>query len=184
MSPNIKIAKAEFFKAQTLKNAVGPAAEALAKIDGAALGLSDKDAKTVADAAEIIGKIDSSAQAIIDQANSQYLNRDQNLINLASTRMFRIDSEIQEAQAHKRHAEQAHLEKTTELKKQGFNQVEIDEILDDPTPAIEAFQQKIADLGAEKIKIETFLGDAPRFDTDLLIGTTIKVAADQPAEAA
>ncbi|MDT4330869.1 hypothetical protein ACQE3E_17395 [Methylomonas sp. MED-D] len=179
-----KISKVEFFKAQTIKSAVGPAAEALAKIDGAALGLNDKDAKTVAAAAEIIGKIDSSAQAVIDQANSQYLNRDQDLINLASSRLFRIGSDIEAAQAHKRHAEQTHLEKTTELKKQGFNQVEIDEILDDPTPAIEAFQQKIADLGAEKIKVEAFLADAPRFAPDLLVGTTIEVAAEHPAEAA
>ncbi|WGS85014.1 hypothetical protein [Methylomonas sp. UP202] len=184
MSPNIRISKSEFFRAQTLKNAVGQAAEALAKIDGAALGLSDKDAKTVAAAAEILGKIDSSAQAVIDQANQQYLDRDQSLINLASTRMFRIGSDIEAAQAHKRHAEQAHLEKTAELTRQGFTQVEIDEILDDPRPAIEAFQQQISDLGAEKIKLEAFLADAPRFATDLLIGTTIEVAADQPAEAA
>lgn len=184
MSTNPAVSKAEFFKAQTLKNAVGPAAEALAKIDGAALGLSDKDAKTVAAAAEILGKIDSSAQGVIDQANQQYLNRDQDLINLAAKRMFQIDEDIHLSKALKQRETDAHLEKTIELKKQGFTPAEIEAVLDDPTPAIEAFKQQIADLGAEKLKVEAFLADAPRFDPDLLIGTTIEVAAEHPAEAA
>jgi len=179
-----KISKVEFFKAQTIKSAVGPAANALAKIDVSAIGLNEKEAKTVAAAAEIIGKIDSSAQAVIDQANQQYLNRDQDLINLAAKRMFQIDEDIHLSKALKQREADAHLEKTIELKKQGFNQLEIDAVLDDPAPAIEAFQQQIADLGAEKLKVEAFLADAPRFDPGLLIGTTLEVAADQPAEAA
>ncbi|WP_157204485.1 hypothetical protein [Methylomonas koyamae] len=135
-------------------------------------------------AAEILRKIDSSAQVVIDQANEQYVNRDQNLINAASNRLFRIDADIQAAQAHQRRAEQAHLEKTTELKRQGFSAVEIAAMLDAPEPAIEAYQQQIADLSAEKLKIEAFLDDSPRYEADLLVGTTIEIVADLPAEAA
>lgn len=184
MSPNIKISKSEFFKAQTIKTAVGPAAEALAKIDLSGIGLNDKEARTVAAAAEIIGKINLSAQVVIDQANQQYLNRDQGLINHAANRLFKIDEDIHLAKALKQREADAHAEKTVELKKQGFTPAEIDAVLDDPNPAIEAFQQQITALAAEKIKIEAFLSDAPRFDPNLLIGTTLEVAADRPAEAA
>ena len=184
MPKNLKISKTEMIRANAVKNMLIGASEALAKIYVASLGLSVNEARTITDAARILGKIHDEAQTVIDQGNKQFQGRDVELINRASNRYFRIDSDLEGAKIFLVNVRKAFDEKTTELKKQGFSQDEINAILDDPTPEIEARQQTIDTLIAEKAKIEQFLGDAPRFDPDLLNGTTIEVEHSENAQAA
>ncbi|WNB74556.1 hypothetical protein [Methylomonas koyamae] len=173
MPENLRITKSEMIRAVEVKQTVGAAADALAKIDVETLGLSAADAKTVAKAAKILGTTNSGAQAVIDQANSQFMKRDVNLINLASSRFFYIDRSIEELQSNKFWALKSFDDRTEELKKQRFNQDEINAILSGPAPEIEALQKKIDALVGEKSKIEKFLGDAPMFDPGLLAGTSL-----------
>lgn len=184
MHENLKISKKEFILAEAIKHTVGTAYEALTTVNTTSLSLSAIEAKTITDAAKILGKINDEAQAVIDQANKQYQDRDVTLINRAANRFFAIDSDIDLAKATQRGIQQAHDVKMDELKKQGFNQEEINNLLDDPAPVIEEFQQTIDALIKEKAKIEQFLGDAPRYDPNLLNGTTIEVGNSETAQAA
>lgn len=183
MSENLKVTKQEVIRAGTVKNAVGTAADALAKINIDSLGLSASETKTLAQAAKILGKLNEFAQDVIDLGNKQFRERDIELINRASTRFFRLDSDIEEIKARQRHAEKSFIAKTAELQNQSFSAAEIKELVTDPAPEIEALQQKIDGLIDEKSKVEAFLADAPRYDPDLLIGTAVEVVAET-AEAA
>lgn len=184
MSNNLRIARNEFIRAQSIRHSVGPAAQAIAAIDAGVLGLSTKDANTVADAAAILNKISGDAQAVIDQGNKQFVERDVELINRASSRFFAIDADIELAKAIQLHTQNAHDVKTDELKKMSFAQEEIDAVLTDPAPEIAALEQKIAGLRAEKLRISDFLNDSPRYNTDLLKYTSIEVGNSETAQAA
>lgn len=173
MHKNLKITKTEMCQAVSVKQTVVAAALALEKIDLESIGLSASDTKTVAQAAKILSKINAEATAVIDQANKQFQDRDENLINLASSRFFYIDRLLEEHKSNQYWVQKSFADRTEELKKQRFSQNEINAILDDPTPEIEALQKKIDALVGEKAKIEKFLGDAPMFDPGLLAGTSL-----------
>ncbi|MBS4051996.1 MAG: hypothetical protein KGZ69_12430 [Methylomonas sp.] len=178
------ISKHDLINASAIKGAVGPAADALKKIDTESLGLSVNETKILSQAAKILSDLDDFAQSVIDLGNKQFQSRDVELINRASSRFFAVDRDIAEAKAHQYHAEQAFIAKTAELQKQGFSAAEIKKLVTDPKPEIEALQQKINGLIVEKSRIEAFLADSPRFSPDLLIGTAIEVFADETAQAA
>lgn len=175
MSENLKISKNELIRANTVKNTVGPAVETLAKVDSSELGLSLNESKVIAQAVGILSKLVDDAQAVIDAGEKQYQNRDTGLINSASNRLFRIQSDVSECKAHQNRAQQAFSEKVTDLRQRGYSTREIKDLVDRPEPEIEALQARIDALVAEKAKVEAFLADAPRFDTALLAGTTIEV---------
>lgn len=184
MQANTSVTKHEICHANTIKNALGPAVEVLKKVDAPELGLSINEGKIIAQAVGILSKVVADAQAAIDAGEKQYQNRDVGLINRASNRFFRIESDIAEAEAHQRHAQQAFLEKTAELRKQGFTTLEIKGLVTNPESEIKALQQKIDALIEEKAKVEEFLADSPRFELKLLVGTAVEVKADETAEAA
>lgn len=184
MPENKIVTKHEVIRAGTVKNAVGPAVEALKKVDASELGLSLNEGKVIAQAVGILSKLVDDAQAAIDAGDKQFQGRDMELINRASNRFFRIGNDIDEAEARQRHAKESFLQKTAELRERGFTTLEIKGLVTNPDLEIEAFQQKIDALIAEKAKIEQFLADAPRFDPELLIGTAVEVESHETAEAA
>lgn len=183
MSKNL-VTKQEVIRAGAIKNAVGPAVEALKKIDSPELGLSLNEGKIIAQAVGILSKVLADSQAAIDAGDKQFQGRDTGLINRVSNRFFAIDRSIEECKAHQHHAQQAFFEKTAELRKQGFTTLEIKGLVTNPEPEIEALQARIDALVAEKFKVEAFLADAPRFSTELLIGTAVEVESHETAEAA
>lgn len=184
MPKKATITKNEIIRAGSVHNAVSKAAEALLALDPASVGASVSESATISMAAKILGKIAGEAKAILDQAEELFKNRDVALINRASARFFSVDKDVEECKAHQYHAQEAFNEKVAELKRQGFSQAEIDNMIESPAPQIEALEQKIVALLAEKAKVMKFMSDIPIYNPSLLAGTAVEVAPAEQAEAA
>lgn len=111
MQKNLKTRKHDVIRAGAIKNAVGPAVDALKKVDAPELGLSLLECKVILQAVEILSKLVGDAQAVLDAGEKQFQGRDVELINRASNRFFAIDRSIAEAEAHQRHAKESFLQK-------------------------------------------------------------------------
>lgn len=184
MSKKLVITKADVIRAGSTYNKVHKAADALSGLDSASIGFSVSEAATIAMAAKILSKIADEAKYVLDKAEELFKTRDTKLVNRASMRFHQIDRDVEEAKAFQFHHRQAFDVKTAELQKQGFSQTEIDAVLTDPAPQIEALEQKIEALLTEKAKVWAFLCDEPIFNPELLIGTAVEVVPTDAAEAA
>ncbi|OAH96158.1 hypothetical protein A1342_06740 [Methylomonas methanica] len=172
------ITKADVIRAGSIHNKVSKVAEALSGLDSASLGCTVSESTTIVMATKILGKIKDESQAVLDKAEELYKNRDVELINRATLRYWRIQEDTELCKISKHSVQQNFLEKTTELSKQGFSQIEIDAILTDPAPEIEVLELRIKALKTEKMRVEDFLRDVPIYSPELLVGTAVEVTAE------
>jgi len=120
----------------------------------------------------------NEATATIAQAKHQVANRPIELINAAFLRNSIIRDNITRLTSESNLAGQQYEMQVTELKKNGFDQVQIDYISPPIQPQLDAIAKNIDDLQNETLKIDKFLGDGPRYDLDLLAGTELAVLSD------
>jgi len=147
--------------------------DALAGVNGSVpLGKEAQKAITVFEA-EIL-PVFVRYKEIVTEGDAMYKNRDKELISNASTRMFRIPSDINLLESKFKHMVRASEHKTKVLREQGLSQSEIDLV---NKPVTEADHQELAEkidtLRDEEASLKAFLGDAPIFDTELLKNTSV-----------
>lgn len=150
-----------------------PAVEALGKIHSQVFRYNKQAmAETTAFLEFLCGKL-AEAQSIIEKAEQQYANRNQDLILAATTRYSRIDADVAATKHQQQSLKNTYKSKLEELKKQQFSDSEIEKIVASPDEEITALETTIDNLACEKLKVQKFLDDAPRYDPSILAGTRV-----------
>ncbi len=171
-----KVSMTDLKNAHQSKQQLVPAIEALQRITSQAVGYAD-DAhahEKIKLFSAWLQEFSSTASEVISRAQSQYDERPQELIQAANTRLHKIPDEILLRQKNCQFATEAHEAQTFDLKHKGFSSEQISKIVDDPSSEIERNMAEIIELEAEREHILSFLADAPRFELDLLKGTTLE----------
>lgn len=160
------------------------AAHGLPRLRALVAALENVDRKTVSgnvDAfAEVcnfkekISVICEKYQDIVSHGQSLHQNRDVELINKATNRLFKIPDDINLIRSKFSHSERAHDIKGGELRKQGLTQAEIDHFCPPITEADhKKLEQEIKALRAEEVALSAFLSDSPIFNIELLKNTSV-----------
>ncbi|WP_446810562.1 hypothetical protein ACH50O_02950 [Methylomonas sp. 2BW1-5-20] len=118
------------------------------------------------------------AESILDEVNgvaqpdtsAEMAMMDRGLVGAVALRAFSIGADIEREQQLGQSFINAHAEKVTELRRQGYTGDEALLMAPFPQINIDAFAANIADLAAEREKLEAFLA-SPGFDTRVLSGT-------------
>lgn len=160
--------KSNLAGAHQAKRLLDPAIEALKKIDVQALGHDPYSLEKLNSFVAWLQKFKDKADGTVAQAQSQIDSRPQHIIIAATSRMFQIPSCIEIEQKAIESKIAVHRTKNEEMKKQGFDESEIEKIIPFPQPEIDAHADTITSLKAEQKNIEVFLADAPRYDAALL----------------
>jgi len=113
-------------------------------------------------------------EGIVAEGDAMYDNRDKEMINKASTRMFRCPLDINLLESKFKHRVRTYEHKAKVLREQGLSQSEID-LVNKPIAELDhnELAEKINTLRAEEASLKAFLGDAPIFDTELLKNTSV-----------
>ncbi|MGZ8181240.1 MAG: hypothetical protein ACXWT1_04725 [Methylobacter sp.] len=165
--------KTDMRNAHNAKQLLTPAIDALQKINVQSVG-SVEAHENIKLFSAWLQEFSSTASEVISRAQSQYDERPQELIQAANTRLHKIPDEILLRQKNCQFATEAHEAQTFDLKHKGFSSEQISKIVDDPSSEIERNMAEIIELEAEREHILSFLADAPRFELDLLKGTTLE----------
>lgn len=150
-----------------------PLAEALAAVDDQSLNNNPEAIQKFNDFCDFTSLKLMEAAAIVARAQKQYKDRDQDLIAAAILRTSIITNEIANTIFAKENLLAGYEIKKGEMKKQSFSEAEILAVIGTPTADAEALDAQVESLQAEKVMIERFLSDAPRFDADLLAETKV-----------
>lgn len=172
------ITKTQFDAAQRNLSRLQPLADALVSVDAQALNHNAAAIEKFADFADFVAlKIDET-EVVVKQAHRQYADRDQEMISAALARINAIDNDVivfKKTQAGiAKNAEN----KILELKKQGFSESEIKNIVDDPTYEINDLEKKIEALAVEKKKCLEFINDCPAYRESFLENTSVSELRD------
>lgn len=127
------------------------------------------------------------AEAILDEVNgvtkpvnaADIAMMDRGLAGAVALRAFSLGAEIEREQRLGQLFISTHTEKVTELIRQGYTSDEAVSLVPFPQANVDAFSANIADLAAERGKLEAFLA-SPGYDVRLLVGTEF----EQPAPVA
>jgi hypothetical protein len=179
------VSPSEFQAAHYASAKITPALSALKALDKQSLGHDESAwAETQAFIA-LLDLVHTNNQAIIERGNSQNHNRPQELINRAARRQAEIPTLIAREENTLQHRLDAREAQAEELRKKNFTAAKIDQIIPPiPQCEIDASDAVVVGLKAEAEAIQTFLADAPRFDVELLRGTTLYPDHDPITEAA
>lgn len=167
-----KVTMNDLKNAHQSKQQLVPAIEALQRITPHAMGCAEAHEK-ITSFSIWLQRFASKADDVISQANLQYNNRPQELIQAANTRLHKIPDEILLRQKNSQFATEAYEAQTFELKHKGFSSIQISKIVDDPNQTIDQNKAEIVELEAEREQILAFLADAPAFNIELLKNTTL-----------
>jgi hypothetical protein len=159
--------KNDLRNAHNTKQLIQPALDSLRKINAQSVGCVENHEKVTA-FSEWLETFVTKADSVIAQAQSQIDSRPQHIISAATSRMFQIPSHIEIEQKAIKSKIAVHRTKNEEMKKQGFDESEIEKIIPFPQPEIDANTDTITSLKTEQKNIEVFLADAPRYDAALL----------------
>jgi hypothetical protein len=179
------VSPSEFQAAHYASAKITSALSALKALDKQSLGYDDAAwAETQAFMA-LLDQIRAKNQSVIERGNSQYQNRPQDLINRAARRQAEIPTLIAREQKTLQHRLDAREAQADELRKKNFTAAKIDQIVPPiPQSEIDASNAIVAGLQAEMEAVQKFLADAPGFDVELLLGTTLYPDHDPITEAA
>jgi len=173
-----KVTMTDLKNAHQSKQQLVPAIDALQRITTEAVGCAEAH-ENIKLFCAWLQEFSSTASEVISLAQSQYDERPLELIQAANTRLHKIPDEILLRQKNSQFATEAHEAQMFELKHRGFNSEQIANIVDDPSLEIERNTAEIIELEAEREHILAFLADAPRFQLDLLKGTTLETFLKQ-----
>jgi hypothetical protein len=178
------VSPSEFQAAQHALAKITPALSALKPLDKQSLAHDEEAWAAVQNLNELLGQIQAKNQAIIERGNSQAQNRPVELINRAARRQAEIPSLITREQKALQHKLDSREAQASELRKKNFTAAKIDQIVPPVSQSeMDASHAAVTGLQAEAEAIQRFLADAPRFDAELLQGTTLCPAHDPVAEA-
>jgi vacuolar-type H+-ATPase subunit I/STV1 len=155
------------------KSIIDSALSALQKIDTGVAG-SDEAFEKVASFKNWLRELADSHGATIAQAELDYKNRPQALIDEAFKRIFQIPDEIQKRRHTNSSAIKDYEMQVEDLKHRGFSTGQIEKIVNDPVDEIARREAEIIELNSERERLEAFVDDAPRFDEELLVGTKLE----------
>jgi hypothetical protein len=179
------VSPSEFQAAQHALAKITPAVSALKALDKPSLGHDEDAWAETQHFIALLDQIQTKNQAIIERGNAQDQNRPIDLINRAARRQAEIPALIEREQKDLQHKHSARDFQVAELQKKNFTSAQIDRIAPPvPQAEIDASNAVVAGLQAEAEAIQKFLSDAPRFDAELLIGTTLCPAHDPITEEA
>lgn len=170
------ISQKTFQKAIYSQERLKPAVDALSRVDAKSLdifGDGHELTNNVTDCLSLLQDALDIADSIIFFGQKQHEERDQAMISAASSRFFAIGNDIILAKAKQVALIQTHQAKVNELTKKQFTPEEIEKIVINPVEEVEALGAAIEALGAEKLAIQRYLADAPRFDEALLTHTKV-----------
>ncbi|WP_027148157.1 hypothetical protein [Methylobacter tundripaludum] len=168
-----KVTMTDLKNAHQSKQQLVPAIDALQRITTEAVGCVE-DHERITSFSIWLQRFASKADDVIAQANLQYKNRPQNIIQAANTRLHKIPDEILLRQKKSQFATEAYEAQVFDLKHKGFNSGQIAKIVDDPGSEIERNRNEIIELNNEQEHILAFLADVPVFDIGLLKGTALE----------
>jgi hypothetical protein len=172
---------------QTAANALQklkPVINALAQIDQQAAG--DQEAfDEIQKFGTYLAGIRDRNQAIINQGDLQYQSRPVDLINQAARRLNELPTLIAREEKAMKHKLDAREFESEELRKRNFSVDKINRIVPQVAQSeIDHSNAIVAGHRTEAEAIQKFLGDAPRFDIEILRGTTLYPCHDTITEAA
>lgn len=110
----------------------------------------------------------------VEMGDEQYQQRDKDLINKATTRLFEIPSAINLLEVTFKSKIRACEHKAKALREQGLTEAEITEVNKPITDADrEELANKIKALRDEETALHAYIGDAPCYDIELLKNTPL-----------
>lgn len=168
-----KITRPQYIQSQYAAARLNPLNAALSKIDEQSLNHDQEVIDKFNQFRDFITPIIANAVEAVEAAQQQYNNRDQDLLSAASTRLHRIDDDVHLSIINKNDLSTTYQNKIEELKKQQFTPEEISKIVTNPDDEIAALDVAVKALKAEKVKIQSYLGDSPTYDESLLEGTKV-----------
>jgi flagellar biosynthesis chaperone FliJ len=179
------VSPSEFQAAQHALAKITPALSSLKHLDKQALGHDESAWAEIQEFIALLDQIQAKNQSVIEHGNAQYTNRPQDLINQATRRLNEIPTLIRREESALKHKLNAREFEAEELRKKNFSADKIDQLVPPiPQSEIDASNAAVTGLKAEAEAIQTFLADAPRFDVELLCGTTLYPDNDSITEAA
>jgi len=171
---NTVVNKSDLNRARYTKQLVGPALDALTKINTQAMGYDQAAYTRVVEFSDWLYGIVSEADGVIAKAAAQLENKPETYIKAAGLRLHGISSDINLEQKTIEQKLQSYQVKCEELKKSGFSAAELESIIEHPQNEIDAHNNNIAVLKIELNNVTSFLADAPRFDVGLLDGAKLE----------
>ncbi len=171
------LTRADLNQAIYSKSLILPAVESLKKIT---LKSCNEDLASYSEIQAFthwLGSFLICADETICQAQADYDNRDQGLINRAHRRLSEIPNDLLRAEFELKNLAGNYQMKVAELKRQGgFSDSEIAHIVQNPQPEIYRYTAIVAELKAEQALISGFLTDYPRYAVGLLAGTKVQIS--------
>lgn len=162
------VSRNDLITARYSKMHIEPALNALQKVDLQAVQYDKEAHKNITDFTQWLSAYLQKADAVIAQAEVQFLNKPQHIITAALMRVFQIPQALELERKSIELKIDGHRIKTEELRKKQFNDAEIKKILPYPQEELSTHVSNMADLKAEHRKIEEFLHNSPVYDVSLL----------------
>jgi hypothetical protein len=169
----MKIDKVTLKRARQSKAVIDSALSTLQKIDSGVAGSAESFEK-VACFRNWLQELANSHGATIAQAELDYKNRPQALIDAAFKRIFQIPDDIMIRQKTNSSAIRDYEAQIEDLKHRGFSTAQVSQIVIDPSDDIARRETEITELTRERERLEAFVNDQPRFDVELLKGTKLE----------
>ncbi|MFU8790343.1 MAG: hypothetical protein ACNA7G_15045 [Methylobacter sp.] len=150
------------------KKVITPAIDCLNKINNQAVNFDAFALEKVETFTKWLDTFIFKADAVITQGNKLYENRNKPQINSVFRRLTQIPDLIVIREKEAKSLAATYHDKMKELTKQGFTELQRDQIIPYPQPEIDSHNQAIINLHLEEKQIEAYLADAPRFNPRLL----------------
>jgi hypothetical protein len=164
---------------------VTPALRTLKQIDKQSLGYDEDAWAETQEFIEFFSQIRDKIQAVIDRGDAQYQSRPVDLINQAARRLNELPTLIAREEKAMKHKLDAREFEAEELRKRNFSADKINRIVPQVAQSeIDHSNAIVAGHRTEAEAIQKFLSDAPRFDIEILRGTTLYPCHDTVTEAA
>ena len=170
------LTRADLDQAIYSKSLINPVVENLKKITLKSCNDDLGSYTEIQDFTHWLGSFIKSADEIINQCECDYDARDKGLITRASNRLAQIPNDVLRGEFEVKQLAESYSMKVAELKKKGFDDYQISQIVPDPQAEIERYAAILAELKIEPALIGAFLSDAPRYSLELLIGTQVQLS--------